>query len=87
MHRITGTGLTKVNNSKWGSSGLLNWDVVAYPSDAPHQVQCTLRWNKVDDFDAAAAGPAAAEVFGDIKNYTTGTPVVLKGIEKGKWSA
>lgn len=66
-------------NSSWGSSGLLGWDVLTFPADAPYQVQATLRWKSLDDFNAAAAGEAAKTIFGDIPNFTTAQPILLKG--------
>jgi hypothetical protein len=33
----------------------------------------------VEEFDAAEASEAAKAVFGDIKNFTSAQPVLLKG--------
>ncbi|OJJ83094.1 uncharacterized protein ASPGLDRAFT_36556 [Aspergillus glaucus CBS 516.65] len=66
-------------SSTWESSGLLGWDVLTFPADAPYQVQATLRWKSLDDFNAAAAGEATKTIFGDIPNFTTAQPILLKG--------
>ncbi|KAJ4316993.1 hypothetical protein N0V84_007588 [Fusarium piperis] len=63
----------------WGPLGLLSWEILNFPADAPYQVQATLKWKSVADFEAAAASPAAEKVFGDIKNFTSAQPVLLKG--------
>lgn len=57
----------------------MGWDVLTFPADAPYQVQATLRWKSLDDFNAAAAGEAAKTIFGDIPNFTTAQPILLKG--------
>lgn len=48
-----------------------------------HGVQCLLVWDKEDSFKKAFGGPAAAEIMGDIKNYTAGTPISFAGEEVG----
>ncbi len=63
----------------WGSQGLLGWDVLTFPSDAPFQVQATLRWTSEDSFKAAAEGESTKAVFDDIKNFTSAQPILLKG--------
>ncbi|KAI8652511.1 hypothetical protein NCS57_01315200 [Fusarium keratoplasticum] len=65
--------------ASWGSLGLLSWEILNFPADAPYQVQATLKWKSIADFEAAAASPAAEKVFGDIKNFTSAEPILLKG--------
>ncbi|KAF4984319.1 hypothetical protein FZEAL_470 [Fusarium zealandicum] len=66
-------------SSLWTPLGLQSWEVLTFPSDAPYQVQATLHWKSADDFNAAATGESAEKVFGDIVNFTTAKPIVLKG--------
>ncbi|EEU36657.1 uncharacterized protein NECHADRAFT_51984 [Fusarium vanettenii 77-13-4] len=65
--------------ASWGSAGLLSWEILNFTADAPYQVQATLKWKSIADFEAAAASPAAEKVFGDIKNFTSAEPILLKG--------
>ncbi|KAF9771173.1 hypothetical protein IL306_011209, partial [Fusarium sp. DS 682] len=46
---------------------------------APYHVQAPLEWDSVEAYDTAAATEAAGEVFGDIKNFYDGNPILLKG--------
>lgn len=57
----------------------MGWDVLTFPADAPYQIQATLRWKSMDDFNAAAAGESTKAVFEDIKNFTSAQPILLKG--------
>lgn len=66
-------------NSLWTSYGLQGWDVLTFPADAPYQVQATLRWKSLDDFNAAATSESAKPVFEDIPNFTAAQPILLKG--------
>ncbi|KAF4451529.1 hypothetical protein FALBO_16315 [Fusarium albosuccineum] len=66
-------------SANWGPLGLQDWEILTFPADAPYQVQATLRWKSVDDFNRASSGEAADKVFGDIKNFFPGQPVLLKG--------
>ncbi|KAG4263049.1 hypothetical protein FPRO03_10412 [Fusarium proliferatum] len=65
--------------SKWGSYGLKNYKIITFQEGAPFQVQATLEWESLEVFEKAAASEAAAAVFGDIKNFYDGNPVLLKG--------
>ncbi|KAH7014807.1 hypothetical protein EDB80DRAFT_864242 [Ilyonectria destructans] len=66
----------------WGSEGLQSWEIVTFAEGSAYQVQATLRWDSLESFDKAAAGPSAATVFGDIPNFTTSKPDVFKGASK-----
>lgn len=66
-------------DSSWGSQGLLGWEVLNFPADAPYQVQAILKWKSIADFEAAAATPSAGKIFGDVKNFTSAEPILLKG--------
>ncbi|ODM20827.1 hypothetical protein SI65_03880 [Aspergillus cristatus] len=66
-------------SSLWTSYGLQGWDVLTFPVDAPYQVQATLRWKSLDDFNAAATSESAKPVFEDIPNFTAAQPILLKG--------
>lgn len=74
----TGTK-TNSDNSTWESQGLLGWDVLTFPADAPFQVQATLRWTNIESFKAATATETAKSVFEDIKKFTTAQPIILTG--------
>ncbi|KAM0337495.1 hypothetical protein ACHAPQ_003066 [Fusarium lateritium] len=64
---------------KWTQHGLKNYTILQFQEGAPYQIQATLRWGSVDEFDKAAASEVAAEIFGDIKNFYPGDPIILKG--------
>ncbi|KAF5705871.1 hypothetical protein FGLOB1_7768 [Fusarium globosum] len=64
---------------KWGSYGLKNYKIITFQEGAPFQIQATLEWESLEVFEKAAASEAAAAVFGDIKNFYDGNPVLLKG--------
>ncbi|KAM5341199.1 hypothetical protein ACJ41O_015308 [Fusarium nematophilum] len=66
-------------SATWGAQGLQSWDIITFPEGSPYQVQATLKWKSVDEFNTAAAGEGAKAVFGDIKNFTSAEPVLLKG--------
>ncbi|CEJ81750.1 hypothetical protein VHEMI01863 [[Torrubiella] hemipterigena] len=72
----------KIVQENWGSLGLQSWEILQFPEDAPYQVQATLKWDSLDSYKAAASGPSATAVFGDIPNYTTAKPVSLAGVQK-----
>lgn len=78
--------LTEVGNRKWGAAGLESWEVIQYEGDAEYQIQATLVWKSREEFDKAISGPAGAEIFGDVPNFTTAKPILLKGLHKGKVS-
>ncbi|PWY94747.1 hypothetical protein BO94DRAFT_283559 [Aspergillus sclerotioniger CBS 115572] len=66
-------------SSSWTPYGLVGWEIITFPADAPYQVQAILKWKSMEDFNAAATSDAAQAVFGDIKNFTTAEPTLLKG--------
>ena len=70
---------TELPRRSWGPAGLISWDIITFPADAPYQVQASLKWKSVEDFNAAAASEDAKAIFGDIKNFTSAEPVLLKG--------
>ncbi|KAF5615203.1 dimeric alpha-beta barrel [Fusarium sp. NRRL 25303] len=63
----------------WGPLGLQGWDVLTFPTGAPYQVQVTLKWKSLEAYEQAATGKPAEGLFGDIKNFTTAEPILLKG--------
>ncbi|KAF4455742.1 hypothetical protein F53441_1941 [Fusarium austroafricanum] len=65
--------------SKWGPHGLKDYKILTFQEGAPYQIQATLEWDSVEAFDKAAASEAAAAVMGDIKNFYSGNPMILKG--------
>ncbi|KAF5669985.1 hypothetical protein FHETE_4668 [Fusarium heterosporum] len=64
---------------KWTSFGLKGYEILKFQEGAPYQIQATLHWDSVEDFNKASASEVAAEVFGDIKNFYDGQPILLKG--------
>ncbi|KAF4343278.1 hypothetical protein FBEOM_2754 [Fusarium beomiforme] len=66
-------------SSKWGPYGLKNYKILTFGEGQPYQIQAALEWESVEVFDKAAATEAAGEIFGDIKNFYDGNPIVLKG--------
>ncbi|KAF3767321.1 hypothetical protein M406DRAFT_355536 [Cryphonectria parasitica EP155] len=65
--------------SKWTSFGLKQYYVTDLRNEAqPYSVQATLIW---DDLEGFAKGGQAhgAEVMGDIKNFSSEQPIIIKG--------
>jgi hypothetical protein len=46
-----------------------------------HVIQCIMEWESVESFGKAQGTPEGAEIFADIKNYTSGEPVAIVGAE------
>ncbi|KAI9662940.1 MAG: hypothetical protein M1821_007987 [Bathelium mastoideum] len=65
--------------SKWSPLGLLSVEVVSFSAGQAYQIQTIMKWKSLASFDAAAADPVAAELFGDVKNFTTAESILLKG--------
>ncbi|KAI1071885.1 hypothetical protein NW752_001483 [Fusarium irregulare] len=65
--------------SKWGPLGLKNYKILNFQEGQAYQVQATLEWDSVEAFDKAAANEVAKDIFGDIKNFYNGEPMLLKG--------
>lgn len=64
---------------KWSQYGLKSWKVIQYGPDAPHCVQATLEFGSMEEFKKAGGGPEAAEVMGDIKNFSDKDPLLMPG--------
>ena len=70
--------------NKWGQYGLQKWDVIQYGPGADgaksqYSVCAVLTWGKGEDMGKAGAGPEAAEIFGDIPNFSNKQPIILTG--------
>lgn len=63
----------------WSQYGLKSWKVIQFGDDAEYQVQATLEWGDISNFQSAASSDSAGEVMGDIKNFTDGQPTLLSG--------
>jgi hypothetical protein len=59
--------------------GLKNYKILKFLEGAPYQVQATLEWESLDVFEKASANEVAQKIFGDIKNFYEGEPLLLKG--------
>ena len=76
----------------WAPYGLVGWRVIKHngtpggDEDAPFQVEAKLEWKDQEGFGKAAT-EAAAEVFGDIENFTDVKPTLMVGEEMGVWGA
>ncbi|KAF4967447.1 hypothetical protein FSARC_5020 [Fusarium sarcochroum] len=66
-------------SAKWGPHGLKNWKILTFQDGAPFQVQATLEWESVEAFNKAESTDAGKEIFGDVKNFYSESPVLLKG--------
>lgn len=75
--------------SRWSKSGLLSWEVIEFAAPAENEdkktpptkfrIQTIMVFSTKDSFAAAAAGPDAPEIFGDIPNFTNGQPELMSG--------
>ncbi|KAF5019231.1 hypothetical protein F66182_8772 [Fusarium sp. NRRL 66182] len=63
----------------WGPHGLKSYKVLTFEAGAPYQVQATLEWDSLEAFEKAGSSEENAAVFGDIVNFYSGSPIVLKG--------
>lgn len=74
----TGTHMPLVK-ARWGPMGLQDAVALFPDDDTPAAVAvAVLTFTDGAARDAAIAGPAAAEVFGDVPNFTTITPVAQR---------
>lgn len=68
---------------KWAKYGLKDWKVVQFAPGAdgsqPYSIGAILTWESADGIRKALTGEEAAEVMGDVKNYTNKNPVFLLG--------
>lgn len=62
--------------------GLQSWEILQFPPDAPYQIQCTMKWENEAACDAARSAPGGKIIAGDVPNYFTAKPVVLKGLQR-----
>lgn len=63
----------------WGQYGLKSWKVLKFGDNDPFSVQATLEWSSEEDFGKAASSDSAAEVLGDVKNFSDKDPTILAG--------
>lgn len=63
----------------WTQYGLKSWKVIKFGDDAAFSVQATLEWGDIGQFQKAAGSESAAEVMGDIKNFTDSQPTLISG--------
>jgi uncharacterized protein (TIGR02118 family) len=68
-----------VSISSWTPYGLQSWEILKFPAGSPYQIQATLKWDSIESFEKAEAGEETKKVFGDIPNFTSSKPIVLKG--------
>ncbi|KAJ4256272.1 hypothetical protein NW762_009352 [Fusarium torreyae] len=66
-------------SAKFGPLGLKSWKIISFEEGAPFQVQATLEWDSIEAIDKAVASEAGKEVFGDVPNFYSEQPVLLKG--------
>jgi hypothetical protein len=69
--------------SIWGKEGLKSWEITRLAPDQPYQIQASLKFDTLAAWDAASTGPSSAIIFGDIPNFTTAKPLVVKGFQHG----
>lgn len=63
----------------WSSLGLTEWKIIQFSdSSAPYRLQAILTWSDKASLDKALK-EASAEVFGDVKNFTSVTPQTFSG--------
>lgn len=47
--------------------------------ESPYSVGCVLEFDSMDSFKKAGASPEAAEIFGDIPNFSNEKPSIIAG--------
>lgn len=65
--------------SKWAQYGLTSWKILKFGSDSQYMVQATIEWESEDCFQKAVSSESAAEVMGDIPNFTNTQPLIITG--------
>ncbi|KAM3554307.1 hypothetical protein ARSEF4850_006514 [Beauveria asiatica] len=70
----------------WKPLGLQNWEVIVLGPGQQYQIQAILKWDSEESFAKAKQGEAAAQVMGDIPNYTTAKPDIVVGHKKAEKS-
>jgi len=63
----------------WKKYGLISWEVLSFGAGDSYQAGARIDWKSREAIEAAASGPEAAEVMGDIVHYTDAKPTVLTG--------
>ncbi|KXJ94820.1 hypothetical protein Micbo1qcDRAFT_193888 [Microdochium bolleyi] len=65
--------------ARWGPFGLKSWKVVKYDENASFSVQASLEWESEDALNKALQSEEAKEIFGDVSNFTTSKPELVRG--------
>lgn len=61
----------------WKKYGLISWEVLSFGVDDTYQAGARIEWESSEAVEAAASGPEATELMGDIVHYTDAKPTVL----------
>lgn len=56
---------------------MVSWEVLSFGVGDSYQAGARIDWETSEAVEAAASGPEAAEVMGDIVHYTDAKPTVL----------
>lgn len=70
--------LTVWSGRSWGQEGLQSWEVTQFEGQS-YEIQTLLKFDSLDKWEAASVGVNAAAVFGDLPNFTTAKPLILRG--------
>ncbi|OAQ65014.1 hypothetical protein VFPPC_13981 [Pochonia chlamydosporia 170] len=63
----------------WGSEGLESWEAIQLSPGVPYMLQLVLKFEKMQQWDAASTGPNANKVFDDIANFCSVQPEIMRG--------
>jgi hypothetical protein len=69
--------LTLTLSRSWKKYGLISWDVLSFGDGDAYQAGARVEWESSKAFEAAASGPEAAELMGDVIHYTDAKPTML----------
>lgn len=63
----------------WTKYGLKSYSVTQLSPDAPYSVQAAMEWENIGAFQKAGQGPEAKEIFADVANFSSETPILCAG--------
>ncbi|OLN86556.1 hypothetical protein CCHL11_08522 [Colletotrichum chlorophyti] len=69
---------------RWGQYGVKSWSVTKFQNGADgsaplYAFGSTVSWDNLDQIKSAFAGPEAAEIMGDVSNFSNKQPIFLTG--------
>lgn len=83
VYSMARSSVLTILSRAWGSEGLESWEVTQFEQGNPYMIQATLKFESLKKWENASTGPSSSRVFGDMPNFTTVQPQVMRGAVKG----